>query len=206
MVEPYLRRSPLAHKGLAARAAEAPADAGVSLGESPHRCQIDLRGNPNDDVFMAAVASVIGIQLPVTPNRAASGQGLAALWLGPDEWLIVGRARPREGSRGRLAPGADRASMPPSSISPRRARSSPSPAPGPGRCCRRERRSISIPAPSTPAIAPRPASRRANIILHQIDASPRYDVYVQNSFADYLWNWMERAAAEYGLAVRGAEA
>ena len=44
---------------------------------------------PRDDVFMAAVASVIGIQLPVTPNRAASGQGLAALWLGPDEWLIV---------------------------------------------------------------------------------------------------------------------
>ena len=36
MVEPYLRRSPLAHKGLAARVAE-PGDAGVVLGESPHR-------------------------------------------------------------------------------------------------------------------------------------------------------------------------
>ena len=42
---------------------------------------------------------------------------------------------------------------------------------------------------------------RANIILHQTDAAPRYDVYVNNSFADYLWSWMERAAAEYGCAV-----
>ena len=50
MVEPYLRRSPLAHSGLAARAAEAPAEARiVSLGESPHRCQINLRGNADDD-------------------------------------------------------------------------------------------------------------------------------------------------------------
>ena len=79
MVEPYLRRSPLAHKGLAARAAEAPADAGVRLGENPHRCQIDLRGNPDDDTFMAAVASVIGIQLPVTPNRDSCSQSTRIL-------------------------------------------------------------------------------------------------------------------------------
>ncbi len=49
------------------------------------------------------------------------------------------------------------------------------------------------------------ALSRANVILHQIDASPRYDVYVLNSFADYLWNWMERAAGEYGLAVAAGD-
>jgi heterotetrameric sarcosine oxidase gamma subunit len=42
---------------------------------------------------------------------------------------------------------------------------------------------------------------KANVPIHQLDAGPRYDVYVPNSFADYLWNWMERAAQEYGLAV-----
>ena len=42
---------------------------------------------------------------------------------------------------------------------------------------------------------------RANVILHQIDAGRRYDVYVHSSFADYLWNWLERAAGEYGFAV-----
>jgi sarcosine oxidase, subunit gamma len=90
MVEPYLRRSPLAHKSLAARATEAHPDAGVRLGESPHRCQIDLRGNPADPAFLGAVAGVIGGELPTTPNRTAAGNGLSALWLGPDEWLIVG--------------------------------------------------------------------------------------------------------------------
>src|SRR5262249_37145357 len=88
MVESYLRRSPLAHKGLAARAAEAPADAGVILGESPHRCQINLRGNPEDSAFTAAVAGVTGTALPPA-NRVASAGNLAILWLGPDEWLIV---------------------------------------------------------------------------------------------------------------------
>src|SRR5262249_49552830 len=90
MVESYLRRSPLAHKGLAARAAEVPGDAGVILGESPHRCQINLRGNPADGVFTAAVGGVTGTALPEA-NRVASAGNLAVLWLGPDEWLIVGR-------------------------------------------------------------------------------------------------------------------
>ena len=33
---------------------------------------------------------------------------------------------------------------------------------------------------------------------------PHYEVYVTISFADYLWNWLERAADEYGLAVIAA--
>ncbi len=30
---------------------------------------------------------------------------------------------------------------------------------------------------------------------------PAYDVYVLNSFAEYLWLWLEDAAREYGLRV-----
>ena len=203
MVEPYLRRSPLAHKGLAARAAEAPAAAGVSLGESPHRCQIDLRGNPDDDSFMAAVASVIGIQLPVTANRAATGQGLAALWLGPDEWLIIGppgreknlAAALRQVLTGRHAAVVD-LSEARTVITIAGARA-------------REMLQKGTPLDLHPRAfdaghCAQTGLSRANIILHQIDATPRYDVYVQNSFADYLWNWMERAAEEYGLAVSGS--
>src|SRR5262249_44365692 len=89
MVEPYLRRSPLAHKGLAARVAE-PGDAGVILGESPHRCQVNLRGNAGDTAFDEAVARTVGAALPLTANRVSSGNGFAILWLGPDEWLVAG--------------------------------------------------------------------------------------------------------------------
>jgi sarcosine oxidase gamma subunit len=38
------------------------------------------------------------------------------------------------------------------------------------------------------------------VILHQIDAGRRYDVYVHSSFAGYLWNWLERAAG--GIRLR----
>ena len=38
--------------------------------------------------FHAAVAGVVGFELPETPNTAAGG----ALWLGPDEWLVVSGA------------------------------------------------------------------------------------------------------------------
>jgi sarcosine oxidase subunit gamma len=45
------------------------------------------------------------------------------------------------------------------------------------------------------------ALTKANVILHQTDEDPRYEIYVTISFADYLWNWLERAADEYGMAV-----
>jgi len=48
------------------------------------------------------------------------------------------------------------------------------------------------------------ALTKANVILHQTADDPHYEVYVTISFADYLWNWLERAADEYGLAVIGA--
>ena len=42
-----------------------------------------LRGEGEE--FLAAVAGALGFDLPETPNTA-TGQ---ALWLGPDEWLLV---------------------------------------------------------------------------------------------------------------------
>ena len=38
------------------------------------------------------------------------------------------------------------------------------------------------------------------------DSPTRVGVFDElGRFADYLWNWMERAAAEYGLAVSGGD-
>src|SRR5258706_10315345 len=101
MVEPYLRRSALAHKSLTARAAESHPDAGVQLGESPFRCQINLRGNAGDSAFTAAVRGVLGLDLPTTPNRVNEQAGVHALWLRPDEWLIVAHSRREQEQAGR---------------------------------------------------------------------------------------------------------
>ena len=51
--------------------------------------QINLRGNPDDPEFLGAVEGVLGFALPLVPNTTATNEQLKALWLGPDEWLIV---------------------------------------------------------------------------------------------------------------------
>jgi sarcosine oxidase, subunit gamma len=59
------------------------------LREVPFLTQIDLRLDPRDALATTAVESVVG-PLPLEPNTVHGGPDGAVLWLGPDEWLIVG--------------------------------------------------------------------------------------------------------------------
>ena len=71
-----IRRSPLANVPLM-----------EGLREVPFLAQVDLRVEPSE---AADVGRVIGFDLPMEPNTVAGDERLAALWLGPDEWLIIG--------------------------------------------------------------------------------------------------------------------
>jgi sarcosine oxidase subunit gamma len=82
------RRSPL--DTLAGREGEVlPVEERAFLGH------INLRGEPADPAFLGAARSALGVDLPLRPNTVAGGPGLAAHWLGPDEWLVqvAGAAR-----------------------------------------------------------------------------------------------------------------
>jgi sarcosine oxidase subunit gamma len=37
----------------------------------------------------AALGQALALDLPATPKRSATAEGRAALWLGPDEWLVI---------------------------------------------------------------------------------------------------------------------
>ena len=50
---------------------------------------VNLRGNPSDAAFLAAVHAVLGFGLPRVANTVAVGGGHVAYWLGPDEWLLA---------------------------------------------------------------------------------------------------------------------
>jgi len=56
--------------------------------------QINLRGNTDDPEFLKAVEDILGFPLPLVPNTKESIGQLKALWLGPDEWLIVSGVDP----------------------------------------------------------------------------------------------------------------
>jgi len=57
--------------------------------ELPFCAQLNLRLAPAAPA-LADLDRALGLRLPLVPNRATSGGGLRALWLGPDEWLVVG--------------------------------------------------------------------------------------------------------------------
>ncbi|MEX0583908.1 MAG: sarcosine oxidase subunit gamma family protein [Sneathiella sp.] len=60
------------------------------LTERAPTAQVNLRGRIEDTAFTESVKSVLGFDLPSEPNKVATGKDWKALWLAPDEWLVVG--------------------------------------------------------------------------------------------------------------------
>ncbi|AXV16204.1 sarcosine oxidase subunit gamma [Neorhizobium sp. SOG26] len=59
----------------------------VRLEAAPAAERISLRARPED---VPALSSALGLELPVRSKTSASANGRTALWLGPDEWLVIG--------------------------------------------------------------------------------------------------------------------
>lgn len=200
MVEPYLRQTPLTHLGLPARAAAVVERAGVTLAERPHRCQVNLRGAPGDAAFLAAVRETTGLDLPLTPNTAVAAGDLAALWLGPDEWLLVAPG----GREAELVDGLRRAlaSQHAAVTDVSEARTVIAVAGPRARELLAKGTSIDLhPREFGPGRCVQTGLAAANVILRQLDETPGYEIHVLNSFADYLWRWLEAGARDYGVAV-----
>jgi len=86
-----IRRSPLADYAERFAALHEATNGAISIRELPFLTQINLRAEP-DQRMPQRLADVLGLALPLTPNTVASSANHRALWLGPDEWLIVGAA------------------------------------------------------------------------------------------------------------------
>ena len=82
------RQSPLS-AFFATAAGDAADGAAVVISERPFLGHLNLRGDPGDGGFTSAAAGVLGFRLPTEPNTTVGEGGLLALWLGPDEWLVV---------------------------------------------------------------------------------------------------------------------
>lgn len=211
MVEAYLRQSPLTHLGLAARAGGDAAEAAVVLSEHPFRTIVDLRGGADDTAFLEAVSGALGLRLPTEANTTATADALTALWLGPDEWWIVGPPEAPEGASSALAARLTQA------LQGQRGAVTDV---GESRTCiritgRRARAVLQKGCPldfhkrsfaATRCAQSHLSKAPVTIHLSSLDGeSPVFDVYVLRSFADYLWRWLEDAAREYGLAIAAEE-
>lgn len=202
MPERYLRQSVLAHLGLEARAVADPGDAGLILCERPHRGKVGLRGDPADRAFLDAVAGTLGFALPLVPNTVAEGEDTVALWLGPNEWLLVVTpyegtplAEDLDGALDGLHAGATVLTDSRTVIGLR----------GPAA---RDVLAKGCPLDLHPAAFPAGTCAQSlvgqvDVLLHLHRDGARFDLYVLRSYADHLWRWLEDAGAEFGTAVLG---
>ncbi|MFI6654424.1 sarcosine oxidase subunit gamma [Streptomyces sp. NPDC050523] len=82
-------RSPLARDAGRLAAATRTARGAIRLAELPFLTQLNIRLDAKG-AAADAVGLALGLQLPLEPNTVVRAGELTALWLGPDEWLVVG--------------------------------------------------------------------------------------------------------------------
>jgi sarcosine oxidase, subunit gamma len=86
-----VRRSPLADYRQRFLALSTESRGELILRELPFLTQVNFRTDAKDTGTLQRITSTLEFALPMVPNTVTSRGDRRALWLGPDEWLIVGR-------------------------------------------------------------------------------------------------------------------
>lgn len=63
---------------------------GITLTELTPPAAVNLRGLGRDPAFVRAAGSALGCILPLRANTVETTAGRTVVWLGPDEWLVLG--------------------------------------------------------------------------------------------------------------------
>lgn len=143
---------------------------------APARARLVLRGN------VAALGTAFGLVLPVTPCRAVLDGDRAALWLGPDEWLL-------------LAPSLEAVDVPDAAVVDVSHRQVGLVVEGAGAANLLSAGNPLDLHPSAfpPGMCTRTVFGKAEIILWRTDAD-RFHVEVWRSFAAYVHEYLSTAA------------
>jgi sarcosine oxidase subunit gamma len=158
----------------------------IELNELTPARQVGLRLRPPFPAYLA------GIPLPLAPNRVTAMGPLRALWLGPDEWLLVA-----EGAALDLVPRLERAV-----IDRRAAVSDLSSSRVIIDIRRSDARALLAagcgldlhPRAFGPGHCAQTLLARVPVILDQLDEAPHYRVLVRRSHARWLYAWLIDAA------------
>jgi len=169
---------------------------GIAIAERPVLACVNLRGNGRDSKFIRAVAGVIDLQLPVEPTTSVAGLFAAALWLGPDEWLITSETQSAEALSVSLRKSVHGLHAAVTEVGDGRVVFSISGS----NACTVLAKGCSIdfhPRAYRPGQCVQTLLAKLSVLIHQRSADPVYDVFVARSFSDYAWAWFEAAASEF---------
>ena len=62
---------------------------GIKIQELPYVNKINLRLDPNNNVYMSSCGKILGAVLPTKPNTYVQNEKVKIIWLGPDEWMVI---------------------------------------------------------------------------------------------------------------------
>jgi sarcosine oxidase subunit gamma len=166
--------------------------------------KIELRGDPGDRGFMAAVGRALDLLLPSEPNTTAGRGDLVALWLGPDAWLLTCPATQTasriDGLRTALAEvHAAIIDVSDGRVALRLAGPNARDVLAKGCPLDLHRRVFAAGRCAQSLLA------KTSVLIHLLDEDaprgPTFDLYVARSFAHYLFAWLEDAGREFGLQL-----
>ena len=194
------RQSPLSRFFDAVSTVGPAEDAAVVISEWPFLGHLNLRGDSADTGFTDAAGAVLGLALPTEPNTVAAGGEIVALWLGPDEWLVVtppGTQAWLSESLEAVLEGMHVAVTDVTggqtviTLSGPRARDVLS------KGCPLDLH----PSVFKPGHCAQTLVAKANVTIRCVDDLPSFELIVRRSFAEYTALWLHDAALEYGPSV-----
>lgn len=197
MAELYGESPLAAHADVFARAS---APGSVRLSEVAFTAQVVLRVDPKGPAA-ERIGTALGVMLPNQAGQVAHTDRLTVLWLGPDEWLLVGPEGGAESIQVALSEALEDEHGAVVDVSAHRtiiAVSGPSSRELLAKGCALDlhRRAFGPDQCAQTSLA------RAGVVLLCRDAElPSYWIFVRASFARYLADWLADAAAEYREAV-----
>jgi len=159
---------------------------------------VNLRGNAEETAFREGAASAMGVALPLKPCTISENGLVRVVWVGPDDWFIVGPSGQPEAIALRLREALSGLHYAVTDVSSGYTVLHLSGRPV------RDVLAQGCPLDLHPRAFERGACAgshffKASIWLWQTDEAPVYELLVVRSYMDYVWLMLERACAECGL-------
>ena len=181
--------------------ADAPAPPLLMFDATAAAAAWNLQGDPADETFMSFAARRFGLNLPVVRNTSSGGADWNALWLSPRSWLLTSRRASSAAEFRRTRDEATTARGAVFDVSHGRVvfqLAGPTAA---------EVLAVGCPldfgsAAFGPGTCRQSVYGRIGVLVHQLDGTPTYAVYVARSFAADAWRALAGAAARAGIAVQ----
>lgn len=164
------------------------------------RTQLNLRGNGQDERFVAAVSEALGQSLPVAPNTFSSG-AYRLYWLGPNEWLVCSDVEDAVTLLTTLRNALSGQACAVTDVSAGQVAM---------QLCGEAARHVLArgctldfdPSVFRVGDCAQSGLAKSTALIALQDDSPRFDIFVRRSFADYVVRWLHHAGREYGLKVQ----